>query len=148
MTQPILGVGALLAAVVALAGCGGSGSANGTTGSVAGAHHGQGSGSFRANVHGLEARIQTSVQAFQSGSLSKAIASGGPVLNNCLKTVDTKFEPNASTRAQRQAVTHLRISCADMTQAASSGASGQMTKAKQFTRAALAQAQIAARLSG
>jgi hypothetical protein len=148
MTKAILSVGALLVAVVALAGCGAGGSANGTTRGVAGAHHAHGSGSFRAGVHGLEARIQTSVQAFQGGNLSKAIASGGPVLNNCLKTVDTKFEPNASTHAQKQAVTHLRVSCADMTQAASSGAAGQMTKAKQFARAALEQAQVAARLSG
>jgi hypothetical protein len=148
MTKAILTVGALLAASVALAGCGGGGNASGTTGGVAGAHHAHGSGSFRAGIHGLEARIQTSVQAFQTGNLSKAIASGGPVLNNCLKTVDTKFEPNASTHAQRQAVTHLRVACADMTQAANAGASGQMTKAKQFARAALQQARIAARLSG
>jgi hypothetical protein len=68
MTKAILSVGVLLAAVVALAGCGGSGSAKGTTGGVAGAHRAQGSGNFRASVHGFAAKVQTSVRAFQSGN--------------------------------------------------------------------------------
>jgi hypothetical protein len=150
MTKAILSVGALLAAAIALSGCGGStsGSAGGDTGGVAGAHHARSSGNFRASVHGFEARLQTSVHAFQSGNLTKAIASGGPLLNNCIGVVDGKIGPHASTHAQKQAVTHLRVACTDMTEAASAGSSGNTTKAKQFAGSALQQAQIAARLSG
>ena len=148
MTKSILSVGALLAAAVVLAGCGGSGSASGTTGGVAGAHHAQGSGNFRASVHGFEAKLQTSVRAFQSGNLTKAIASGGSLLTNCVQTVDTKIAPHASTHAQKQVLAHLRSACAAMSQAASAGAAGNTMKAKQFAHAALTQAQIAARLSG
>lgn len=148
MTRAILSSGAVLAAAIALAGCGGSGSASGTTGSAAGAHHAQGSGNFRARVHGFEAKLQTSVQAFQSGNLEKAIASGGSLLTNCARTVDTRIAPHASTHAQKQALAHLRSACAEMSQAASAGASGNTTKAKQSARAALMQARTAARLSG
>ena len=148
MTKAILGVGALLAVAIALAGCGGSGNASGTTGGVAGAHHAQGAGNFRASVHGFEAKLQTSVHAFSSGNLSKAIASGGPLLNDCMGAVDTRIAPHASTHAQKQALAHLRVACADMTHATDAGASGSLTKAKQFAHAALAQARIAARLSG
>ena len=150
MTKAILSVGALLAAVIALAGCGGSGSssASGTTGGVAGAHHAKGAGNFRASVHGFEAQLQTSVKAFQNGNLSKAVASGGPLLNNCMSVVDSKLAPNASTNAQQKAVSHLRVACGDMTQAAKAGSSGSTAKAKQFAREALQQAKIATKLSG
>ena len=150
MTRAILSVGALLALTVAVAGCGGSGSASGTQGGngVAGAHHAHGGGNFRASVHGFEAKLQTSVHAFQSGNLSKAIASGGPLLNDCMGTLDSKVAPHASTQAQKRALQHLRVACGRMTQAANAGASGSLTKAKQFARSALAEARIAARLSG
>jgi hypothetical protein len=150
MIRAILSVGALLAVAVAVAGCGGSGSgsASGTHGGIAGAHHARGGANFRASVHGFEAKLQTSVHAFQSGNLSKAIASGGPLLNDCMSTVDRKVAPHASTSAQKQALKHLRVACGDMTQAANAGASGNTTKAKQFARAALAQARTAVRLSG
>ncbi|HJQ75279.1 MAG TPA: hypothetical protein VJ814_10345 [Gaiellaceae bacterium] len=148
MTKAILSVGALLAAAVALAGCGATGSASGTTGGVAGVKHAQGAGNFRAAVHGFEAQVQTSVGAFKSGNLSKAIASGGPLLNDCMGVVDGKIAPHASTHAQNQAVTHLHAACAAMTQAANAGASGSMAKAQQFAQQAQQQAQIAARLSG
>jgi hypothetical protein len=148
MTKAILSVGALLAVAVALAGCGGNGSAGGTAGGVAGAHHARGAGNFRASIHGFEARLQTSVHAFQSGNLTKAIASGGPLLNDCVSVVDTKFAAHASTHAQKQAVAHLRTACADMTQATKAGSSADMTKAKQFARQALHEAQIAANLAG
>jgi hypothetical protein len=152
-TKAILSAGALLAAAVALAGCGGAGAggnASGTTGGVAGAHHAQGAGNFRASVHGFEARLQTSVQAFQNGNLAKAIASGGPLLNNCISVVDTRIAPqaSASSHAQTQAMSHLRSACAAMTQAANAGASGNTAKAKQFAGEALQQAKIAARLAG
>ena len=148
MTRAILSAGALLVVGVALAGCGGTGSASGTTGGAAGTHHAKGAGNFRASVHGFEARLQTSVNAFQSGNLTKAIGSGGPLLNDCVSVVDTKFAAHASTRAQKQAVTHLRAACAAMTQATKAGSSGDMTEAKQFARQALQQAKIAARLAG
>jgi hypothetical protein len=147
MTKAILSVGALLAVAIALAGCGGSGSASGTTRGVAGAHHGRGSANFRASVHGFEAKLQTSVHAFQSGNVSKAIMSGGPLLNNCMGIVDSKIAPHASTHAQKQALTHLHSACAAMTQAVNAGTSGNTAKAKEFARTAVAQAQIAARLS-
>jgi len=145
MQKTILSVGVLLALAIPLAGCGGS--ANGTTGGVADAHHARGSGNFRASVHDFEAKLQTSVHAFQSGNLPKAIMSGGPVLNDCMGFVDTKIAPHASTHAQKQALAHLRTACADTTQAVNAGSSGNATKAKQFARAAVAQARIAARLS-
>jgi hypothetical protein len=148
VTRGILSGGALLAAVIALAGCAGSGSASGTTGGVAGTHHARGSGNFRASVHGFEAKLQTSVHAFQSGNLVKAIASGGSLLTNCMQTVDTKIAPHVSTQAQKQVLAHLRSACAAMSQAADAGTSGNMTKAKQFAATALMQARIAARLSG
>ena len=150
MTKASLSVGALLAVAVVLAGCAGSGngSATGTTGGVAGAHHAQGSGNFRASVHGFAAKLQTSVQAFQSGNLAKAIASGGPLLTNCVNTVDTKIAPHASTHAQKLVLAHLHTACAEMSQAANAGTAGNTMKAKQFAQAALRQAQTAARLSG
>jgi hypothetical protein len=148
VTKALLSVSALLAVAVALAGCGGSGSATGTTTAVAGAHHAQGSGNFRASVHGFEARLQTSVHAFQGGNLTKAIASGGPLLNDCMGVVDGKIATHASTSGQKQAVTHLHAACAAMTQASDAGASGNLTKAKQLAQQALQQAQIAAKLSG
>jgi hypothetical protein len=149
MTKAILSVGAVLASAIALAGCGGAGSgtANGTTGGVAGTHHAQGSANFRASVHGLEANLQTSVQAFQSGNLTNAIASGGPLLTNCVQTVDDKIAPHASTHKQMLVLAHLRTACADVSQAASAGVAGNAIKAKQFAHAALMQSQVAARLS-
>lgn len=152
MTKLILSGGALLAAVVALAGCGGGTSASGTvtTGGVAGTQHtktASGSGSFNANVHGFAARLQTSVQAFENGNVSAAASSGGSLLANCTNTVNNKLAPQASTAAQRKAVTHLRVSCSDMAKAVNAGTSGNMTKTKQFARSALKQAQIAAKLS-
>jgi hypothetical protein len=150
MSKTALYVGALLVAAIALAGCAvsGNGNANGTTVGAAGAQRAQGSGNFRASVHDFEAKLQTSVTAFQSGNLAKAIASGGPLLTNCVGTVDTKIAPHASTHAQKQVLAHLRSACAEMSQAASAGTSGNTTKAKQFAAAALQQARIAARLSG
>ena len=148
MTKTILSVGALVAVAGALAGCGGSGSASGTTGGVSGAHHAQGSGNFRAKVHGFEAQLQTSVRAFQNGDLTKAISSGGPLLNDCMGVVDSKFAPHASTQAQKEAVKHLHSACGAMTQAVNAASSGSTTKAKQLARQALQQAKIAARLAG
>jgi hypothetical protein len=152
MTRAILSVGALLAAAIALAGCGGSGNASGnasgTTAGVGGAHHPRGAANFRASVHGFEAQLQTSVQAFKSGNLSKAIASGGPLLSDCMGTVNGKIAPRASTPAQKQALAHLRVACHDMTQAVSAGSTGKTAKAKQLAQAALAEAHTAASLSG
>jgi hypothetical protein len=152
MTRAILSVGALLAAAIALTGCGGSGSASGnasgTTAGGGGTHNAKGAANFRASVHGFEAQLQTSVQAFKSGNLSKAIASGGPLLSNCMGTVNGKIAPHASTAAQKQALAHLRASCHDMTQAVGAGSSGKTAKAKQLAQAALAQAHAAASLSG
>ena len=150
MTRSISGVGVLLAAAIALAGCAGSGggSASDTTGGVAGSEHAQGAGNFRASVHGFEARLQTSVRAFQSGNMTKAIASGGPLLTNCVQTVDTRIAPHAPTHSQQQVLAHLRSACDAMSHAASAAAAGSTMKAKQFAQIALTQAQIAARLSG
>jgi len=148
MTRAILSVGALLAVAVALAGCGGSGSASGTTGGVAGAHHAHSSATFRASVRGFAAKLGTSVRAFQSGNLTKAIASGGRILNDCMGVVDAKIAPHASTHSRKQALAHLRAACGAVTQAVDAGSSGNTAKAKQFARTALAQARLAARRSG
>ena len=147
MTKAILGVGALIAVAVALAGCGGSG-ASGTTGGVAGARHTQGSGSFSANIHGLAARVQTSVHAFQSGNLTGAVASGTPLLRQCQSIVNGKLSTHAGSARQQRAVVHMQIACNDMSRAASAGASGNTPKAKSLARQALRQAELAARLSG
>jgi hypothetical protein len=150
MPKAMLSLCALLAAAIALAGCaaGGGGNASGTTGGVSGMRHAQGAGDLRASVHGFEAKLQTSVHAFQGGNLSKAIASGGPLLNNCVGMVDTKVAPHVQTAAQKQVLSHLRSSCAELSQAADAGASGNLMKAQKFARDALTQARIAARLSG
>jgi hypothetical protein len=146
MTKAILGVGALLAAAAALAGCGGSGSANGTTNGVAGARHEQGTATFGANIHGLATRVQTSVHAFQSGNLSGAVASGTP-LAQCQGVVNSKLSTHAKSAGQQQAVVHMQIACNDMSRAASAGATDNVTKAKALARQALQQAKIAARLA-
>jgi hypothetical protein len=78
----------------------------------------------------------------------RRIASGGPILNDCMGTLDAKVAPHASTHAQKRALPHLRIACGEMTQAADAGASGSMTKAEQFARAALHQARTAVGLAG
>jgi predicted small secreted protein len=148
MNRTILSVAALLAAAVALAGCGGSMSASGTTSGVAGAHHTKAGGSFSASAHGFEARIQTSVQKFETGDIGGAASSAGSLLTSCTSTVNSKLAPKAATPAQIQAITHLRIACSDMSKATHAGMSGNLTKAKQFAKAALKQTQIAARLSG
>ena len=150
MTKAILRVGALLAAAVALSGCAasGNGSAGGTTGGVAGEQQARGSGNLRAGVHGFEARLQTSVHAFQSGNLAEAISSGGSLLTNCTQTVDTRIAPHVSTQAQHRVLAHLRSACAAISQAADAGTAGNMRKAKQLAADALTQARIAARLSG
>ena len=150
MTRAILSVGALVAAAIALAGCAGStgGDASGTTGGVAGTHQARGSGNFRASVHGVDARLQTSVHAFQSGNLAEAISSGGSLLTSCTQTVDTRIAPKVSTQAQKRVLAHLRSACAAISQAADAGTSGNMRKAKDLAATALTQARIAARLSG
>lgn len=142
MKRVILGVAAVLVAAFALAACGGGGKTSG----VAGAHHTKAAGSFRASVHGFEARLKTSVRAFQSGNLARA-ASGSSLLANC-SSVTGKLASQATTHAQMQAVVHMRIACSDMSKATHAGMSGNLTKAKAFARAALKQAQIADRLSG
>lgn len=144
MKRAILSAAALLVCALALAACGGSARTSG----VAGARHTKGSGDFRASVHGFEARLQTSVHAFQNGNLAGAATNGGALLASCTSTVNGKLAPQASTPAQVQAVTHLRIACSDMSKATHAGMSGNMTKAKQFAKAALKQAQLAAKLSG
>jgi hypothetical protein len=148
MKRTILSAVVLVVSALALVACG----ASGRTSGVAGAHHtkakGAASGNFRANVHGFEARLQTNVQKFESGDISGAAMSGGSLLTSCTNTVNNKLAPHASTPAQTQAVTHLRVACSDMSKATQAGVSGNMTKAKQFARQALTQAQIAAKLSG
>lgn len=154
MTKAILSVGALLAGVVALAGCGGSSSASGTVGTTSGVagvsttKTAGGSGSFSASVHGFTTQLQTSVKAFDSGNIAAAASSGGSLLENCSNTVNDKIAPHATSTAQQRAVTHLRASCDDMSKAVQAGSSGSMAKAKQLAHAALLQAQTAARLSG
>lgn len=152
MKRTILSCAALLAAAIALAGCGGSTSASDTQSTVAGAHHakaaGSTSGNFSASVHGFEGRLQTSVSAFQKGNIAAAASSAGSLLSNCSSTVNNKIAPRATTAAQTKAVTHLRAACSDMSKATHAGMSGSMTKAKQFAQAALDQSQIAAKLSG
>jgi hypothetical protein len=147
MTKAILGIGALLAVAVALAGCGGMGDASGTTGTVAGAERAQGFGNFRARVHGFEARVQTSVKAFRNGNFSSAIASGTPLLTQCQSLVSSKLSTRAKTPKEQQAVVHMQIACNDMSRSASA-ATGNVTKAKSLARQALQQAKIAARLTG
>jgi hypothetical protein len=148
MTRAILGVAALLGAAIALAGCGGGGSASGTTGGVAGARTAKGSGSFHAKVSGFETRIQTSVHAFANGNISKAVSSGGSLLADCHTTVNNKIAPDATTRAQKQSVRDLRKSCTYMDNAVSAGENGNMSAAQSWAKKALTQAKLAVQTTG
>jgi hypothetical protein len=148
MNRTISGVAALLAVAATVAGCGGGTSASGTTSGDAGMHHAHGSGTFRASVHGFEAELQTSVHAFQKGNIASAAATAGPLLANCMSTVNNKLAPHAATTTQKQAVVHLRLSCSNMEKAVHTGMSGNLKKAKEYARAALEQSQIAAQMSG
>jgi hypothetical protein len=160
MIKAILSVGAVLAAAVALAGCGGGGSSvggtvstpAGTTGGVAGVSTSQtsttvtassGSSSFSASVHGLYARIKRSVNQFENGNLSAAASSGASLLANCHSTVNNQLAPHASNSMQKQAVSDLRTACTDMQKAANAGNSGNMSGAKNYAKQALQQAKMA-----
>lgn len=147
MKRTILSAAAIGAAL-ALAGCGGGASANGTGSGVAGARHTKAGGNFSASVHGFEARLQTSVQAFQSGNVAGAASSAGSLLANCDSFVNGKLATQARTQSQMSAIAHLRTACTDMTKASQDGASGNLKHAKKLAHEALEQAKIAARLSG
>lgn len=148
MNRTILGVAALLAVAATLAGCGGGTSASDSTTGAAGMHHAHGAATFRAGVHGFEAKLQTSVHAFQKGDIAAAAATAGPLIASCMSTVNNKLAPHAATTAQKQAVVHLRLSCSNMTKAVHAGLSGNLKKAKEYARAAVEQSQIAAQMSG
>lgn len=165
MTKAILSVGAVLAAVVALAGCGGgSGSASGTVSTPAGTTSGVAgvstsktsttvtassgastSSSFNVKAHRLSKQIQKSVRQFANGKLGAAAASGAALLSSCKSTVNKQLAPRAVNAMQKNAVKELRRSCADMQNAASRGRSGDMSGAKQWAMKALQQAQAAAK---
>jgi hypothetical protein len=147
MMRTILAAGAILSVAGVLAGCGGStstsGTASATTGGVAGARTTKGSATFRAQVLGFETKLHAAVVKFRSGNLAGAAAAGGPILNDCLNTVDAELAPNARTRAERQALAHVRSACADITNASRKGASGDLERAKRLSEQALAEAQHA-----
>lgn len=155
LTRVILTAGAALAGAVALAGCGGGGSASGTTvgttragaGGVAGVQttrHGA-SASFDVQARGLERRIRSATTRLANGDLAGAAAVGGPLLTSCQGTVSKRLSPRASTAAQQEAVSHLRTACQDLANASRQGASGDMSAAKQLARQALDEAQQAVR---
>ncbi|HET7568845.1 MAG TPA: hypothetical protein VFJ91_12695 [Gaiellaceae bacterium] len=152
MTRLIISVGALLAASVALAGCGGGGTnAAGTTvgttvgaaGGVAGVRTTKSTTSFRMRVQGLETQLQAAVQKLRSGDLTGAASAGGGVLMHCQSIVQGKLATRANTTQQQQAVSHLRLACQDLANATSKGTSGDMTAAKSLAKQALAEVQTA-----
>lgn len=143
----ILSIAALIAGAVALAGCGGSSNTSATAGGTAtGAHQAHVSATFRARIHSFEASLQSSVQAFQSGNLSKA-AKSAFLVTKC-SGMAAQLESVAKTPADKEAVFHLRQACTLMSKASNAGVSGHMAKAKQYARASLMQARIAGRISG
>lgn len=161
MTKAILSVGALLAAAVALAGCGGSsGSASGTVKTPAGTTSGvagvsttktsttvtaqSGSSSFNATANGLSARIQKSVKQFESGNFGAAAASGASLLASCKPTVNKQLAPHAMNAMQQAAVKDLRAACTEMHNADREGMKGNMTSAKNWATQAYAHAKAAA----
>ncbi len=165
MTKAILSVGALLAAVVALAGCGGGGSsASGTLSTPASTTSGvagvsttktsttvtaqSGGSSFNASVHGLSARIEHSVKQFENGNFGAAASSGASLLANCHSTVNNQLAPHATASTQKQAVRDLRKSCTYMQKAANAGGAGNMTGAKNYAKQALQQARMAGQDAG
>jgi hypothetical protein len=147
MGRTILSTGALVAAATVIAGCGGSMSASGntttTTSGVAGAQKTRASAAFRLQVLGFEARLRAAVRKFESGNLAGAAAAGGPILNDCLNTVDAQLAPAARTRAERQALAHVRYACQDITDASQKAASGDLKTAKRLSQQALTEAQHA-----
>jgi len=154
LTRVILGIGAMLAAAVALAGCGGGVSANGTTvgttmsggtttSGVAGAQTTKGSASFHVRVTNLRNRIRQAMQKLRNGNVTGAAAAGGTLLTNCRNIVNNQLAPKANSTKQRQAVSHLRTACDDMSKAATKAASGDMATTKQLAQQALDQAQQA-----
>ena len=147
MTRAIFSIAALLGAAIALAGCGGGGSGTVSTSGVAGASTAKGTASFHAQVQGFEAKIQSSVKAFENGNVSKASGAAG-LLANCNNIVNTKFAPKATTSVQKQAVVHLRIVCRDLAKTSTAFANGNVTKAKAYARQALTEAKNAVQLTG
>lgn len=143
MTRVILSAGAVIVGALVLAACGASGETR-----AVGTPPTKSAAQFRASVHSFEARLQASVEKFQSGNLSGAALSGGSLLANCTHFVDGTLAKQATTPAQLQSVGHLRIACSDMSKATNAGMSGSLTKAKELAHAALEQSQIAARVSG
>ncbi|HZD87650.1 MAG TPA: hypothetical protein VE088_06560 [Gaiellaceae bacterium] len=165
MTKAILSVGAVLAAAVALAGCGGGGSSvggtvstpAGTTGGVAGVSTSKtsttitassGSSSFSTTVQNLYSHIKKSVHQFENGDVAAAASSGGSVLANCTSTVNNDLAPHATNSSQKQAVQDLRKSCTYMHKAASAGGNGNLTGAKNWAKKALQQAKFASQQVG
>ncbi len=130
----------ILGAAGVLAGCGAGSHAVGTTSGVAAAQKAQ--ESFRLQVQGFEARLQTAVTAFRSGKFGAAQASGTSLLTSCQRQV-SKLAANATTRPQRSAAAYLRVACTDMTEAAQAGAKGKLGRAKTLAGEALAQAKLA-----
>lgn len=149
MTRLIFSVGALLAAAVALAGCGGSGGGNaagttvGATGGVAGVQTTRTTTSFRMRVQGLETQLQAAVQDLRSGNLSGAASAGGGVLTHCQSIVQSKLATRAKTTREQESLSHLRLACQDMANATSKGTSGDMSSAKSLAKQALAEVRLA-----
>ena len=134
-----------LAASLALAACGGSGNASGTTAGVAGAHatitkHGA---SFSARTRTIETRLQAAMRKFERGDFAGAANVGGPLLTNCQGTVNGQLGARANTTQQQEAVSHLRTACQDIANASAAGKSGNLGTAKSLAEQALQEAQAA-----
>ena len=146
MTRAILGTGAALAAAVALAGCGGGGSnasgttvgtTMGTTGGVAGVQTTKGGMSFNAQVNGMQQQLSATLKQLRNGNVAGAANVGSSLLTNCQNRVDNQLAPKANTAARRQAVSHLRLACQDLSNASAKAASGDLQQAKQLAQQAL-----------
>jgi hypothetical protein len=169
LTRAILTIGAVLAAAVALAGCGGSGGSNAagtvgatvgttggtvsgtvggsssgtTTGGVAGVQTTQVGGSFSAQAQSLQAQIRKAMNKLANGDVPGAATAAGSLLTSCQDTVNNRLAPRANTTSQRQAVSHLRTACQDVSNASQQAASGNLSSAKQLAKQALDEAQQA-----
>ena len=158
MTRMILGIGAALAAAIALAGCGGSAntaagtvgatvSGGGTTtGGVAGAQTtltGTTSQSLQQRIRHLANQIQQVQTKIQGGNIASAAGVGATVVRSCNDFLTGNVSSHANTTNARQAVSRLRTACSDVSKASNKIASGNTSAAQNLFGQAAQQAQQA-----
>jgi hypothetical protein len=135
----------LVVAGLALAGCGGSASTSGATGSVAGTSATlTTSSTFKGRVDDMRSRLQRGLQQVENGN----VAGAATVLATCTGTVTSQLGSRASGATQQQAVSQLRLACKDASNAVSKLKAGDTSGAKTLARRALTEARAAGTTAG